>query len=336
MSRRPADRSLLWDDFKHGFTVDSPSAKWYTFAAGPFAASDGIAATSPDGLSVVSPGTNPQTGQPAFTKTVAQEDQNGGLPGGLDHVKFLVFANNTASSGVPGFDAAPGQVLSFKTRLNGASAGNAQHPFGAAAVTDPDDDLRLAAYTFNCIDNENFMVFDTFLTNKRVYAFYERLPTGRGSLGNYAAFSYAIPIGARSGWEHIRLAYDKSAGTVTWHLNGRCVFQVTRIGHRIDRRFMLLDHGGTEQRVSPRQLNPGYGLFTLLDGQSNGTGLARLSNAASFYFDPRYGQPTPETFLDDHSTAASRLWGQGAALQAQRLIVTSRPDDHDEAEIPAS
>src|SRR5262249_15246750 len=76
---------LLWDDFHHGFTVDTPTARWFHFSAGPFVADDGIPSTSAHGLSVVSSGTNPQTGQPAFTKTVAQEEVNGGLPGGLDH-----------------------------------------------------------------------------------------------------------------------------------------------------------------------------------------------------------------------------------------------------------
>jgi hypothetical protein len=323
LASQPTQRSPVWDDFQDGFTVDSPGAKWFHFRSGPFVADDGITSTSPEGLRVISRGTNRRDDQPAFTKTVAQENENGGIPADLDHPKFLIYANHVASSGVPGFDAAPGAVLSLETWLNGASFGNSENPFGSA-VTDPGDDLRLATYAFNCIDFQTFTTFDTFLTNERVYAYYERLPFGRDALGDYAAFTYAIPIGTRSGWEHIRLAYDKSAGTVTWYLNGRRAFQVTRIGRRIDRRFMLIDHGGTEQDISPDQIAPGFGTFTLLDAQQDGTGLVRLSNAPGSYFDTDAGEPTPGRFLDDQSLDTNRLWGEGALLQARQLMVSTR------------
>jgi hypothetical protein len=313
--------SSVWDDFHHGLTVDAPGSKWFHFSAGPFVADDGVTSTSAEGLRVVARGVNPGTGEPAFTKTVGQEEVNGGLPGGLDHPKFLVYANHTATSGVPGFDAPTHGVLSFETWLTGSAFGNRQNPFGPAVVA-PDDDVRLATYAFNCIDFETFMVFDTFLTDRRVYAFYERLPFGRDTLGDYAAFSYAIPLAERSGWEHIRLAYDRSRGTVSWYLNDRRAFQVTRIGRRIDRRFMLLDHGGNEQDIAPRQLDCGFGTFTLLDGEQAGRGLVRLSTAPGFYWDTRVGAPFPEAFVDDHSVLASRLWGEGALLQARRLIVS--------------
>src|SRR5258705_4675335 len=93
-----------WDTFKTGFSVGAPGspAKWFYFAAAGFVGDDGIATTSPSGLSVRSSATF--EGHPAFAKTVAQE-QSSGLPGGFDHVKWLVYMNHFASTGVPGFDA---------------------------------------------------------------------------------------------------------------------------------------------------------------------------------------------------------------------------------------
>ena len=80
----PNGYRLTWDDFRNGFDATSPAAKWFYFAAGPFVGDDGIATTSRNGLVVVPTGINSATGEPAFAKTLGQEDDNGGLPGGLD------------------------------------------------------------------------------------------------------------------------------------------------------------------------------------------------------------------------------------------------------------
>ncbi len=54
-------------------------------------------------------GTNPATGEPAFARTLGQEgaaDNPFGLPGGIDHVKWLYYINRTnAETGQPGFKA---------------------------------------------------------------------------------------------------------------------------------------------------------------------------------------------------------------------------------------
>ena len=108
--------SVKWDDFAGGFS----SSKWFPFNAGPFIGSDGIVTTSNQGLYVRAPGTNPITGLPMFTLTVGQEndpvDNPYGLPGGFDHVKWLYYALNFSSAGSPGFDAVPGQTLTFEAQ----------------------------------------------------------------------------------------------------------------------------------------------------------------------------------------------------------------------------
>ena len=319
-----------WDTFKTGFTVGAPgsSAKWFYFAAGGFVGDDGIATTSPNGLSVRSSGTF--DGHPAFTKTVAQE-QFSGLPGGFDHVKWLVYMNHFASTGVPGFDALPGQQVVCQSTIGGRSFGNDQHPFGSA-VTNPDNDPRLAAMAMNVIDLDTFMVFDMFFTNQGIYALYEHLPFARASFGGtyneYAAFTYVIPVASRTpGDTHdLAVAYDKQAGVVRWLVDGKEKFRVDHIGFRIDRKFMLLDHGGTDTAFSPNQLDCGMGMFTLLDGHApqgdaTGKGLVQLSSLPGFYFNPAVGAPTSETFVDPSSQASSRLWGEGAELSVRVATV---------------
>ena len=53
----------------------------------------------------------------------------------------------------------------------------------------------------------------------------------------------------------------------------------------------------------------------------------RLSIGPGFYYDTLLGKPTPEPFVDDESLLTGRLWGQGALLQAKRLVIASRPRD---------
>jgi hypothetical protein len=319
-----------WDGFRSGFNVGAPgsSAKWFYFGAAGFVGDDGIATTNSKGLNVRSSGT--VDGHPAFTKTVAQEQQSG-LPGGFDHVKWLTYMNHFASAGYPGFDALPGQQLVCQSTIGGQSYGNAQHPFGSA-VTNPNDDPRLAAMAMNVIDFETFMVFDIFFTNERIYALYEHLPFARASFGGqyneYAAFTYVIPIATRTvgDMRTLAVAYDKQAGVVRWLVDGKERFRVDHIGDRIDRKFMLLDHGGDNTPFSPNQLDCGMGMFTLLDGHgplgdAGGTGLVQLSTVPGFYFNPAVGAPTAESFVDPNSLESSRLWGEGAELQVREASV---------------
>jgi hypothetical protein len=323
---------LTWDNFGDGFTVGAPgsSAKWFYFAANGFVGDDGIATTGRGGgLLVRAKGRNAATGLPAFTKTVAQE-QESGLPGGFDHVKWLVYMNHFSTGGYPGFDAVPGKQLICQSTVAGQTFGTEAQPFGAA-VTDPSDDLRLASVAMNVIDFDTFMVFDVFFTNERIYAFYEHLPFARSEFGGpydrYAAFSYAIPIATRrpGDFHTVAVAYDKSAGTVSWLVDGQKRFTVNRIGFRIDRRFMLLDHGGTEEPFSPNQLDCGMGMFTLLDGHGpQHEGLVQLSSLSGFYFNPELGEPNPETFVDPTSADSSRLFGQGAAIAVRNASVGYR------------
>ena len=321
----PSKYKLVWDDFKSGFDASGgPNARWFYFSALPFVGDDGIEYTSKKhGLTVVPPGHNPWNGNPAFTSTVAQED-DGGLLGGLDHVKWLVYMNHTASSGYPGFDAEPNRELSCETWVKAKTYGTKKNPFG---VCDPEDDPRLAAVGANSIDFETFMVFDFFITNETVYALYERLPFGRATLGNYAAFTFMVPVASAhpDHENHLRVGYNKSAGVVKWYVDDEEVFSVDNIGHRIDRDYMTIDHGGVEEDVSPNQIDCGMGLFTLLDGHlPSEEGLVRLSSEPNFYFDPEVGEPAPQTFVDEESLEESRIWGQGARIDVKKYVVSSK------------
>jgi hypothetical protein len=316
----------VWDDFAGGFTTEGEDARWFHVAGGPYRADDGTLRTRKGELSVRARGSNPRTGEPAFTQSIPAENPVG-MPGSGDHAKFIAYTSHLASSGLPGFDAPEDGELVFRTRLSGRTYGTDDHPFGAA-VSDPDDDLRLASAMFLTTDPETSTSFDFVLTNKRVYAWYGRPTFQRAALGDYASFAHTVPLARRSpGESHdLALAYDRTAGVVRWLIEDREVFRVDRIGYRLDRDTATLDEGGEETLVRPRQLNPGLGLLSLLDASwPTGRGLVRLSSRAhTTYYSPAKGQPVEEEFVDEESREEYRLFGQGASLTLGPLTVATR------------
>nr|BAU98034.1 hypothetical protein [Streptomyces sp. RI-77] len=324
-----ARRVLFEDDFSGGFATSGPGARWTHIPFGGGVGQNAVATTSRRGLRLAATGSNPRTGDPAFTLTLGQHETSG-LPGTLDHIKWLSYPDQRTSEGTLGFAAEPGRLLIGESWMTSTTYGTAAHPFGTA-VTDALDDPRLAMAGLPVEDPETGIAVDFFFTNKTVYAFYERLPHHRDTLGNYAAFTYAVPVARRSSptaEHHIRIEYDRSRGVIRWCLDGREVFKVDRIGQLLpSRRYLVLDHGGTPTSVTPRQLTFGLGMFVALDFARPGvagSGLVRLTDEAGHYFDPVHGEPTPQSFLDADSRPENRLWGQGAALGVRRFLVSSR------------
>ncbi|MFI8102735.1 DUF6081 family protein [Streptomyces sp. NPDC086023] len=308
-------RVLFRDDFTAGFANSGAGAKWST----PF--TDGVVTTSAAGLKVVPSGTDPATGQPAFQWTTGQ--QSAGGMGTLDHIKWASMTTHTASTGLAGFDTPAAGTLSCATTLSATGTGMGAHPFGAA-VSDAEADPRLGSGALLFTDPESNVVFDFFVTNKKIYAVYERL---RKPGTTYAAYSYAVPVASRTSTstDTLKISVNRANASVTWTVNGANVLSVWGIGNRVpDRRYMTLDHGGTEETVRPRQLNCGLGTFTLLDGATgaDGKGLVKIDSTVD-YFNPRQGAPAAQTFVDGAGLAGNRLWGQGVQLRVGSVEVTS-------------
>jgi hypothetical protein len=320
---------VVWDDFKAGFSANAPGAKWLNFTVGPFVADDGLITTSPHGLFVESSGVNALTGAPAFVKTMGQDT---GALSAFEHVKWLVIMNHVSTKGFAGFDAVPGQELTCEARISGRVYGTEHHPFGKAVV-DPDADPRLGCVATSAFDPETFLIFNWLVTNEVLYAWYERPTFARGTFGDYAAFSYAVPVLPLEPFEEhdLAIAYDKAGGKVRWLVDGVELFRVDALGTRIDRRFMLLDRGGSDVIASPDQLDCAMGTFDFLDGFGpTDRGLVQVDPDPGTYFNPRLGEPFPVTFIDDESLLSHRLWGQGAAMAVRRFVISSLPVDRHE------
>ncbi|MER6343668.1 DUF6081 family protein [Streptomyces sp. NPDC001595] len=315
---QPAAVAVFTDDFRSGFDTTND---WWQMPVGSLPEGDGIATTSASGLKVVPTATDPATGEPAFAHTTGQ--QSAGGQGDADHLKWLAWPQRTSSQGFPGFDTPGTGKLACATRMAVRTTGTERHPFGAA-VTSPRTDPRLAAGSLVTIDPETNLVFDFFVTDNRVYAFYERL---RSPGSTYAAFSYAVPVATIAEGQSVayEIALSQGGTQVTWKVNGVTVLTVDRIGTlALDRRHLLIDHGGIPQTVAPRQLQCALGTFTLLDGAgADGKGLVRLDSTENAYYKPSVGAPQPQAFHDDRSLSGSRLWGQGAQLRVSSFTVSS-------------
>jgi hypothetical protein len=247
---------LLQDSFTDPFSAGHDDARWRLRSVGSFPAGDGVVSTGPDGLVVVPTATDPETGLPAF----APEPEP---LGDADHLRWAAMANHTASTGVAGFDAhrANGDgPLTITAELAVQGYGLDRHPYDD--LDDPGRDLRVGAGVLITIDMESGLVLDFIVTDRCVFAVYERL--GFPGTG-HAAFSYAVPVADRDPDEHHRLAisYDAASGTARWHLGDDEVLSVDQLGRRVlDERHLKRDNGKPEAPAAPRQLTCGVGLFT--------------------------------------------------------------------------
>jgi hypothetical protein len=316
---------LVWDDFHEGWSVDTPTARWLTFTDGSYVASDGLVTTGWAGLEVVPRGVNAVTGEPAFSLTLGQA---AGALAPFDHAKWIVVMNHFSSRGFVGFDAVAGQELVCEADVSGQVLGGRGQPFGDA-VTDPEGDIRLGNAAISAFDPETFVIFNFIVTNTALYAWYERPVFLRGTLGDYASFAFAVPVMPRTRYDQHRLgiAYDRARGTARWLVDGQEVYRVDTIGARIDREFLLIDHGGDDVSVPLAQLDCGMALFDFLDGYGpTQRGLVQIDGSDD-YFNPRLGAPVGVPFVDPESTLDDRLFGQGATMQVGRFVVESRPTD---------
>jgi hypothetical protein len=313
---------VVWDDFRTPWSTDT---RWLPFVYGAYDADDGCGESTSLGLRIHACGANAVTGDPAFRNTLGQ---SAGALAAFDHAKWIVIMNHLSSAGLPGFDAVPGQELACEAVVSGEVFGAKAQPFGDA-VTDPEADPRLGAVAISAFDAETFVIFNFLLTNSMVYAFYERPAFARLPGADDAAFQFVIPVATRrpSDRHRLAIAYDRAAGTARWILDGVEVFRVDAIGSRIDRRYMLLDHGGYDVALSPAQMDCGMAMFDFLDGYGpTGRGLVQLeANDGDAYDDPRVGPARGLGFVDPESRLSSRLFGQGAAMTVERFVVSSDP-----------
>jgi hypothetical protein len=294
MAQVKACSTLFFDDFS-GIAPGAPGSAWTFFSSPPLLPKANDAAggvtSGPNGL---------QINSTPFTFTA---------PNGVDHVKYLVYSTpyTAPDSGELVYEA----KLSVKqTGLDGLpDILKAATPDSVQGVNNVNSDARLSTAGMVTIDPATLIVFDFFLTNEDIYALYERLPFLRTEWGgpgpNYTAFTHLIPVGKRntadplSDFVVLAIKYNKSKGYVTWWINGVKVFEVSRIGLPLERKYRVLEETVPGRQmdpakvITPQSLQFGFGTFSIMDatnpqnpGQLSNDGLVDLTQGTFPYANP--------------------------------------------------
>lgn len=259
----PKTTCIFFDNMKN-FSVDTAGSNYTYFTNGFSNGDDAVVNYNAQGgyLNV-----NSGVGAGGFTKTWTST-----LPdpyGGLDHVKYLVYRNQSYKLPTDGSEVIYSGNMSVEQQFGNVPLSMIE------GVTNLASDIRIAAGALNVIDYETWLVFDLFVSNESYYALVERLPFGKpsfgGSLPDYHAYSHTVFLAKRertspgTDFDTLSIAFNRKEGMARWMINGVEKFRVNNFGIPLDRTYRLLDHGGPDQVVELKQINVGFGTFTLLD-----------------------------------------------------------------------
>jgi hypothetical protein len=66
-------------------------------------------------------------------------------------------------------------------------------------------------------------------------------------------------------YHNMKLVFHGTDKQISWRLEGREVFRVTKPGYLIDRQYMILDFGGAEGPIFPQSVFYGIGTSSIVD-----------------------------------------------------------------------
>lgn len=310
-------------DFYHTKPIlEGQGKNWMYFAENtPIETSDGIFTADCHGGKVDSS---------VFTRWVP--------PSGLqsiDNPKFFILAMTPAQVPKNG-----DLVIEFEG--SGETFRGDQNPF-PKEITQPND-LRFANSFFITYDFTTQLATSFALTNDRVYAVYTRYTIGRDEESPYAAFSFVIPVKMRRScdYHNMKLVYHGTDKQISWRLEGREVFRVTKPGYLLDRQYMTLDYGGAEGPIFPQSVYYGFGTASIVQSypackRSDSCcdckfptvrqALTNTGNAtAPALYNPLLGPDNAAIYWQSNNVAADAvatdfIWGQGATLSIKKLVV---------------
>lgn len=198
-----------------------------------------------------------------------------------NHVKALMLSTHT-------FDMDGHDVFTVRADMKVRTFSTEKNPYDLDA-----GDVRLASGALVVIDPDTGMVFDFFVSNDRIQPLYERLPSARGQLGNYPAFTIlgpSIPTKIDE-WHKFEIRYISSKNIVEWYVDGILLAKQNRVGAA---------PGQSGPIVKLRRPRIGGGLFTLLDDLNNEKLLVednpKIPGYISSNWEDRFGQGARVSF----------------------------------------
>lgn len=209
---------MLYDDFRSGAW---PSERWTPYQR------DGLAVWDPTAVVTASAG--------MLALRIERFTQS------RHHVKAMIVSTEA-------FDTERSRSFRVRAEMAVKTFGSESNPWGLDA-----GDVRLANGALVTNDRSTGLVFDFMVSDSRITALNERLPTAHATLGPYPTFSaLGESVPTRSGeWHQYEIRYDADSDRVEWWVDERCIDVATA-------------------PVKHRQLRVAGGLFTLLDDVTDG------------------------------------------------------------------
>jgi len=310
-----------WDFWYRYPILYGADSNWHFYERGPFIANGGKFVMSKHGGLM---------NAARFNTTVPQ---NPDLY--ADNYKYLIFANQDIELNMHADTVFQWILKDAQTYLSIAP----QTPFPVQILNCPGQDFRVASNVIMVMDPETCFQFAYIITSDQVYAMYARLPDARDTVGNYAAFTFIVPVGYRlPGDQHkLKIIASQRQRTIRWQIGTRDVLRVVDVGRYLDRQYMTLDLGGGEQDIFPSSLYYGLGAMDFLNHYPGcfklcpdaeccfppaRQALVQTGSAQALQqYNPIEGKPVNATFWDVAGRKQYRDWGQGAAATYRRLTI---------------
>lgn len=211
------------------------------------------------------------------------------------------------------------------------------------------NDVRLASAGMLTYDVTTGLFFGFLLTDDRIYALYQRIRPNVSEAT--AAFAYIIPVACRESCDvhNVSIVFNSITQYVDFRIEGKTVYTIKDVGKPLtSKRYAVWLLNGTETSAFPDSIAYGIGTFGGLgyypacrhvhekhkcpsyefyrrcDYPTVQEGL--VDNAFLFdpiQYNPILGFPYVADFFDDASLESNRLWGQGALLNIQQMVVYS-------------
>jgi len=270
-----------------------------------------------------------------FTKASGQSPLNV-----LDNLKYLALANTPVA--IP----SDGKLL-VEMCLGVRTFNTGNNPFPPQIVQN--NDVRLASGNFVTFDFATGLQFGFIFSNDRIYALYARSPMN----DNIYSFVYMIPLVRREPADinTVGLVFDNNSLRVKYYVDGYLRLDLGDIGGAFNQKFLVIDYGGTFTSLYPTAITYGFGTSSNLNAYpvcKNPISHSPLSESTRYHcedpelpealvktgdntsrveYNPLFVYPDQSvaTYYDVTGATQNVLFGQGVAINLQRLIVATSP-----------
>lgn len=141
-------------------------------------------------------------------------------------------------------------------------------------------DYRLCSAGPILFDSNTGLEFAMLVTDQVIYALYSRGTVMHEPTPDTAQFCCVKEIYRKTGAEEdfitLGIGLDRITNRVRYYIDKTVIFEINKLGRRLEDSVMTVDHGGAATILTPQSVRFGYGHFTFLDHQWPGSNLVHV------------------------------------------------------------